>query len=265
MWSTFVQMARIRIGKDPLQFPTRDQMDQRTDPIGPHSTAGDADGLSSGLWGAQTPERLRRERRAARRHSTRVRWLKRLLPAISLLIVVGVLGAMMLRNLLPGFDLGSIDITSEGIVMSNPELSGHDGERSYHVTAKRAIQSLMNPKIINLEEIDARVKLGPDEWVAFTAPHGIYDGGNERLKLSDGINLEWSRGYHVTLSGAEVDLKSGAILSDDTIHVSSDQGTFQAGRISVADNGASVHFSDGIKMTLRPAHTGDKKKTEQAQ
>ena len=244
-------------------------MDQRTDQIGPHSAAGAADGPSdrsaTGLWGAHTPERLQRERKAARRHSTRVRRLKWLLPTISVVIVAGILGAMALRNLLPGFDLSAINITTEGIVMSNPELSGHDGERSYRVTAKRAIQSLMNPKIINLEEIDARVKLSPDEWVAFTAPHGIYDSGNERLKLSDGIKLEWSRGYHVTLSGAEVDLKNGAILSDDTIHVSSDQGTFQAGTISVADNGASVHFTDGIKMTLHPAQTGARKQREQAQ
>ncbi|WP_146177340.1 LPS export ABC transporter periplasmic protein LptC [Breoghania corrubedonensis] len=240
-------------------------MDQRTDQIGPHSSAGVADGSSSALWGVQTPERLQHERRAARRHSTRVRWLKRLLPAMSVLIVAGVLGAMALRNLLPGFDLGAINITTDGIVMSNPELSGHDGERSYRVTAKRAIQSLMNPKLITLEEIDARVKLSPEEWVAFTAPHGIYDSGNERLKLSDGIKLEWSRGYHVTLSGAEIGLKDGSILSDDAIHVSSDQGTFQAGRISVADNGASVHFTDGIKMTLHPAQAGDKKQREQAQ
>ncbi len=212
----------------------------------------------------QSPERRERERRSARRHSTRVHWLKRLLPAISGLIVLGVVGTMMLRNLLPGFDIGAVDITSEGIVMTNPELSGHDGDRSYRVTAKRAIQSLINPKIINLEEIDARVKLSPKEWVAFTAPHGIYDSGRERLKLSDGIKLEWSRGYHVTLSGAEVDLKDGSILSDDTIHVTSDQGTFNAGRISVADNGESVHFTDGVKMTLHPARMSDTAKEGKA-
>lgn len=227
-------------------------MDQRTDQFSANLAGTLTAGEDALLWGAQSPERLQRERRAARRHSTRVRWLKRLLPFFSLVIVLGVVGTVALRNLLPGFDLGAIGLTSEGIVMSNPELSGHDGDRSYKVSAKRAIQSLINPKIIELEEIVARVKFGSQEWVAFTAPHGVYDSGVEHLKLADGIKLEWSRGYHVTLSGAEVDLKEGSILSDDSIYITSDQGEFRAGKIAVADSGESVHFSDGIKMTINP-------------
>ncbi len=240
-------------------------MDQHTDQNGQTLGHGHARTAPAQLWGVQSPDRLRRERRAARRHSTRVRWLKRLLPAVSGLIVLGVVGAMALRNLLPGFDLGAIDITTEGIVMSNPELSGHDGERSYYVTASRAIQSLINPKIINLDEIDARVTLSADEWVAFTAPFGVYDSGQETLKLSDGIALKWSRGYDVTLSGAKIDLKDGTILSDDAIFVTSEQGNFEAGKISVADNGSSVQFSQGVKMTLHPANLDHKTQGDQAQ
>ncbi len=240
-------------------------MDQHIDQIDPTLGRSHADMAATHLWGVQSPERLRRERLAARRHSTRVRWLKRLLPAVSGLIVLGVIATMALRNLLPGFDLGSINITTEGIVMSNPELSGHDGERSYRVKASRAIQSLINPKIVNLEEIDARVTLGADEWVAFTAPFGVYDSGHETLKLSDGIALTWSRGYDVTLSGAKIDLKSGTILSDDAIFVSSEQGTFEAGKISVADNGSSVQFTQGVKMTLHPAKLDHKTQGDKAQ
>lgn len=226
-------------------------MDQRIEPL-MNMAAAERAGQRA-RWGEQSPARLARERQAACRHSARVRWLKRILPVASLLIVMGVVGAMMLRNLLPGFDLGSIGLTSEGIVMSNPELSGHDGERSYKVSAKRAIQSLLNPKLIDLEEIVARVNLSAEEWVAFTAPHGTYDSGRERLSLADGIELEWSRGYQVRLSGADIDLKEGSILSDDSIHVTSRQGNFRAGRISVADSGESVRFTEGVEMTINPA------------
>lgn len=205
-------------------------------------------------WSGHTREHLTRERAAARRHSRRVRFMKLLLPVISIVLFLGVAGAMALQSFVPGLDLGKIGLTGDGsIVMTNPELSGHDGERSYQVTAKRAIQNLFNPKVIQLEEITARLKLSADEWAAFTATHGTYDSGQERLELDDGIEIEWSRGYQATLSAATIDLKTGAILSDDAIDISSRQGHFRSGKIDVAEDGQTIRFTNGISMTLRAA------------
>lgn len=180
--------------------------------------------------------------------------MKRLLPAISGLLALGVIGATFVQSLLPGLDLGKIGLSSDGnIVMTNPQLSGHDGERSYQVSAKRATQNLFNPKVIQLEEITAHLKLSADEWAAFTAQHGTYDSGQEQLQLDDGIEIEWSRGYQATLSAATVDLKSGSILSDDAIDITSRQGHFKAGKIDVAEDGQTMRFTNGISMMLNPS------------
>lgn len=207
-----------------------------------------------GGWSGHTPERLAKERAAALRHSRRVRIMKRLLPAISALVILGIVGATALQSLVSGFDLGKIGLTGDGnIVMTNPQLSGHDGERSYQVSAARAVQNLFDPKVIRLEEITARIKLSADEWAAFTAVEGIYDSGAETLKLADGIEIEYSRGYQARLSGATIDLKNGAILSDDAIDITSRQGRFRAGKIDVSEDGQVLRFSNGISMVLKPA------------
>ncbi|AXS39147.1 LPS export ABC transporter periplasmic protein LptC [Breoghania sp. L-A4] len=204
-------------------------------------------------WRGHSAAHLARQRKAARRHSRRVRIMKMLLPAISGLLVLGVVGATALQSLLPGLDLGQIGLTGDGsIVMNNPKLSGHDGERSYQVSARRATQNLFTPKIIQLEEITARLKLSATEWAAITAAHGTYDSGAEQLALDDGIEIEWSRGYQATLSAATIDLKTGAILSDDSIDISSRHGHFRAGKIDVDQEGTTVRFSNGISMKLQP-------------
>ena len=114
----------------------------------------------------------------------------------------------MLFNILSGFGASNMMLTSEGLVMDQPELSGHDGERSYKVTATRAIQRLSDPRIIDLETIRADIVLSKDQSAEIIALKGIYNNAAETLRLYEGIQLEWSEGYKVDLAEVEVDLNN---------------------------------------------------------
>ncbi|WP_150496100.1 LPS export ABC transporter periplasmic protein LptC [Roseibium aquae] len=194
-----------------------------------------------------------RAQRAARRHSRLVRVLRILLPGLGLLVLAGMIGLVVLFNVLGSFGATNISLTADGLVMDKPELSGHDGDRSYHVSAQRAIQRLTDPRIIDLEIIRANIVLSPDESAAITALKGTYNNAAETLRLYDGIQLEWSQGFTVDLSDVEVDLKSGALRTDNPISIRSEQGSVRAGKLDYDQDRGVVRFKDGIRMTLNPA------------
>jgi len=199
------------------------------------------------------PKTETRAQRAARRHSRLVTVLRFLLPGAGLLILAGMIGLVVLFKVLGSFGAANISLTADGLVMDRPELSGHDGDRSYHVSAQRAIQRLTDPRIIDLEIIRADIVLSANESAQITALKGTYNNAAETLRLYDGIQLEWSQGYTVDLSDVEVDLKTGAMRTGNPIAIRSEQGSIRAGKLDYDQDEAVVRFTDGIKMTLHPA------------
>ncbi|CTQ62224.1 MAG: LPS export ABC transporter periplasmic protein LptC [Roseibium album] len=197
-----------------------------------------------------------RAQRAARRHSIMVRVLRWLFPGIGLLILAVMVGLVVLFNVLSGFGAANMMLTSDGLVMDHPELSGHDGERSYKVTARRAIQRLSDPRIIDLETIRADIVLDEDESAEIIALKGTYNNAAETLRLFEGIQIEWSEGYTVDLSEVDIDLKDGAMRTSEPVSIRSEQGRVQSGKLSYDKAKGLVRFSDGIKMTILPASEG---------
>jgi len=194
-----------------------------------------------------------RARRHAARNTRRVRVLRWLFPILGGLILLGMIGLIVLFNILSGLGLGALSITGEGLVMDRPELSGHDGERSYKVSALRAVQHLTDPRVIDLETIRAEIVLNAEQSASITALKGTYDNGAETLKLYDGIQLEWSEGYKVDLADVQINLKSGALSTSDPISIRSDKGQVRAGTFSYDQDNGIARFRDGIKMVLNPS------------
>lgn len=194
-----------------------------------------------------------RARAAAEGHSRLVRNLRIILPTIALLIVAGLVGATFLPSLLgPGLDIGSVGVSSEGLVMAKPRLSGRDGERSYEVTADRAVQSLSNPKLVELEGIVAQISLPRGNWVRLNAKRGLYDSEAETLKLTEGITVASRDGEDAVLESADVDLKTGAATSSSPLEIRGPRGIIRAGGASVADPGGAIVFNNGVSLTVEP-------------
>lgn len=207
--------------------------------------------------GGKAPKhRYSRAQRAARRHSIVVHVMRWLFPGIGLAILAGMIALVVLFNILSGFGASNVMLTSEGLVMDQPELSGHDGERSYKVTATRAIQRLSDPRIIDLETIRADIVLSKDQSAEIIALKGTYNNAAETLRLYEGIQLEWSEGYTVDLSEVEIDLNNGALSTSEPVSIRSDQGHVVSGKLDYDQAKGLVRFSDGIKMTLNPASQG---------
>jgi lipopolysaccharide export system protein LptC len=214
----------------------------------------------TGLGNMGTPQggsrKLTRAQRDARRHSLIVRVLKIVFPGIGILIFLGMAGLITAFNYLSSLGLGAVSLTSDGLVMHRPVLSGHDGERSYKVTATRAIQRLSDPNVIDLDTIQADITLNERQGAKVTALKGTFDNSGQTLRLFDGVRMEWSEGYTIDTSEAAIDLDTGAIKTDEPIAIRSEKGSLRSGQVSYDQEGGKVKFSDGVKMTINPTKQG---------
>jgi lipopolysaccharide export system protein LptC len=185
-----------------------------------------------------------------------VRRLRVIVPGLGLLLFLAVAGMMAVSSYLSGLGFGAITLTADGLVMDSPELSGHDGDRSYRVTARRAIQRISDPRIIDLEDIKAELKLSAEQSLALTSVRGTYNSAEETLALAGGIDVTTSEGYSARFGSLDVNLKTGEIRTPDPTTLMSSFGSLTASRMRFDQDGSTLTFTDGIRMTIDPSKTG---------
>lgn len=202
-------------------------------------------------------ERIARAQKRARRHSIWVKILRVLLPLSGVLILGGMVGAIVLFNMFQNLGVGNVSLSMDGLVMDHPELSGHDGDRSYKVKAVRAIQRLSDPRIIDLETIQADIALSRDEGAAIVATRGIYNSADETLKLYDGLQVDWSEGYTVDMSEVFVDMKTGALDTESPITIRSENGSIRSRTFDYDQDAGIAIFKGDVKMVITPARDNE--------
>lgn len=189
----------------------------------------------------------------AARQSRRARRLRLILPSIGLLLCVAVVGTTMLSRIAIGLSIGDLRITSSGLAMDAPHLSGSDGKgRTYTVSAESAVQSLSDTRIIHLTKISAHVRQADASTADFSADAGVYDAGAQQLTLTDNIKIVGSDGSAADLDRAVIDLATGSVKSDGPVAFSSTLGEVKAKDMGVTHKAGSVTFGGGVHMTIDP-------------
>jgi lipopolysaccharide export system protein LptC len=153
--------------------------------------------------------------KAALRHTRRVRFLRRALPAaillcVSIIVIGSWLDPLRLLGELP-IEFARLAISGSKLKIEAPKLSGYtiDG-RAYSVTAESAAQDLARPGIIEMIGIEARFELVGGATVKLRAEKGTFDSKAEQLRLTEGIDLASTNGYGGKLSEAVVDMRKGS-------------------------------------------------------
>ena len=190
---------------------------------------------------------------AAARGSRRVRRLRLMLPALGALLCLLVIGAIIVTRITISLGIGDLKITSEGLAMDAPHLSGSDGKgRTYAVSAESAIQDLSDTRVIRLKGIEASVTQADGSQAQLTADGGVYNAAAQTLVLKDNIRLANSDGSGGALNRAEIDLATGSLSSDSPVAFSSRLGEINAEKMGVAKKSGTVTFSGGVRMTVDP-------------
>ena len=194
---------------------------------------------------------------AARRHSARVRWLRRALEFGVVVTVLGAGGLVAWRNFgprLPGVGFAGVGFEGGRITMDRPRLTGArpDG-RSYAITAVKAMQDAAHPGDVDLAIIGGDIVM-PDKGTSrISAGSGHYDAAAETLDLKDDVRLLNDR-YEIDLASVRIKFKSGDYVSDEPVKVRIlPDSLITADSFAAGQNGAQAHF-EGHVRTLIEGH-----------
>ncbi|WP_026792908.1 LPS export ABC transporter periplasmic protein LptC [Pleomorphomonas oryzae] len=194
----------------------------------------------------------------AARASRRVRRLRFLLPTVGALLFALVIVATVITRISISLSIGDLKITTDGLAMDAPHLSGSDGKgRTYTVSAASAVQDLTDTRIIRLKGIEASVIQTDGSQAHLLADTGVYDSAAQKLVLKENIRLANSDGSDGLLSRAEIDLNTGSLTSDSPVAFSSRLGKINADTMGVEKKAGTVTFSGGVHMTVDPAATSN--------
>ncbi len=199
---------------------------------------------------------------SARRHTHHVRFFK-LGILIGSAAGIGLLFAVTFfdpfSNVPSNVSIASASLSGTKITMELPRLSGFrkDG-KPYQVRARSGVQDIRTPKIIELSEVEARIQVESDNSVNVIAPWGIFDSGADLIKMitrtsAETITLKSTSGYTVILKSADVNLKSGDLVSPDKVTVLMPGGSIVADAVQVGDGGKMVTFNGNVKSLFKSA------------
>ncbi len=192
--------------------------------------------------------------RALIRRRFTIRLTKYLLPAVALALLTAI-------ALWPEFDRATerarisfrrIVAEIEGATMVEPRYRGVDERnRPYTVTAEKARQASKDR--IDLTAPKADITMEDGRWLMLQSRKGVYIQSDNHLDLSEDVTLYRDDGTTMTTATASIDLKAGAALSDDPVHVEGPFGVIDAQGFAVIDKGEAVHFTGPARAVLNGA------------
>ena len=202
--------------------------------------------------------------RTAARHSRRVRLMRVAIP-VGIILCVGVFALAAYFNPLRmlaklPIDPSKISISGTKVTIDVPRLAGYTRDRrSYDMTAKAAAYDISKPDVLELRDVHAKIEMQDKSTVELTAANGLYDRKADQLTLLERIVLVSTTGYQAFLSHALIDVKAGSVTSDNPVEVRMTQGTLNANRMDMADQGDVMVFDGGVTMNLVPENPPAKK------
>jgi lipopolysaccharide export system protein LptC len=190
----------------------------------------------------------------ARRHSTRVRLLKIVLPAAAAVIFVSFLSYSLYA--VPSglsIDFGGTAIADGKLVMANPKLEGFTKDQQpYTMTATRALTDPQSTDVIELEEINAKLPIDAKTWAEIDALRGVFDRKKNTLTLPDTVNVKTTDGKTAKLKSVFVNVTNGALSTDQAVDIDLGGITVTAESMTVHKNGGVLIFKKKVRMNIDP-------------
>ncbi len=193
--------------------------------------------------------------RAAARNSRRVRLLRIGIPVA---VVIGGLvlalatwlNPLRMLSRLP-ISVGDVVVSGTKIKMANPKLSGFTrNSRRYDLTAGAAAQDLTRPGIIELQDVTAVVEMEENSTMKLSAMIGLLDTKKELLTLQRDIVVT-SSNYEGYFDEAAIDTRTGNVVSEKPVRLKMLNGTVNANRFELVQNGDLIRFDKGVVVNMR--------------
>ena len=218
------------------------------------SPTADLPGASLPGLAAEDIERRRRLLQAFKRHSARVRVLRRLLPALCVAMLVVLVGWATIKGLV--LREGAKTHAEGAIRMLNPFFQGRtESGRPFLVRAKSAVRDDADANKVTLEEPVFAVG-DPNAQTIVRARQGLYRDDTKMLDLRGQVTLDDFHGNHFVTEHALADTRKGNVDGDTPIQGHGPLGALSASSYAVHDNGVYAHFEGRVHSRIeqrRPA------------
>jgi lipopolysaccharide export system protein LptC len=190
----------------------------------------------------------------AQRHSGTVRRLKLLLPILAVVISLSFVAVSWIRTMFPeNLSISGARIENGRVVMEKPAISGRNEDGiSYFMNARRALQAIINPSDIELEDIDAAVPVRGDLVARIKASGAKYDRDSDRLDMTAPFEVLMSSGLRASFQSAHLDVRKGLMYSDDRVSITSKGATLVANSLKITDKGRIMNFSGKVRLEVEP-------------
>jgi lipopolysaccharide export system protein LptC len=175
-----------------------------------------------------------------------VRWAKRLLPALALML----LAAIAFWPEIEGNEDRSrvsfrrtVQPRAEALRVVNPRFQGIDElNRPYTVTA-RVGQQPGSAEILDLEEPRADIVMTDGAWIYVRARQGRFDRPAQHLDLTSQVTIYHDNGTMLLTEAAAVEIEAGAASGDTPVAAQGGFGTLTAEGFRLTERGAVVIFT----------------------
>ena len=207
------------------------------------------------------------------RHTARVQFLRRAI-IICCVSAVSLIGFILLfdplHRLELGFSVGRVGLEGTRITMERPRLSGYraDGQ-PYEVRADTVVQDTSQPKLFQLDHVDARLGGKDGSTTRVEALKGLYTADNDHLDLSGIVRVRNEGRYDMTLKSAAVDMKASRVETSDPVSVTISGGVVEAAGLTLLETEQRVAFEGAVHSVIEggkdeePAGASDKTETPQ--
>jgi lipopolysaccharide export system protein LptC len=212
------------------------------------------------MWVDENAEKARvRARIDATRHSGHVKILRIVLIVFCCLGPIGVVLFSLydpFRMKVSGVEVGRLGLEGTKITMSQPKMKGFrkDG-RAYEIQANAGVQDVLNPTILELTGVDARIAMADRSNARVEAPSGTYESKAEWMDLRSNaqemVRITSDAGYSVIMSNTRMDFKSGTLTSDYPVEVHTKNGQINADSVQVKDNGRLMIFEKNVRTVFQ--------------
>jgi len=139
------------------------------------------------------------------------------------------------------------------VTMENARFAGIDAQnRSFNVTAARAVQSADDSNHIDLQQPKADIALSSGAKVAIQSDTGGLQRDTQILELVGGVTLAQDQDYEFHTTKARIDLHARTAAGDAPVNGRGPQGEIQAEGFEILDGGARVIFRGRSRAILHP-------------
>jgi lipopolysaccharide export system protein LptC len=203
----------------------------------------------------RSPAEQARAFASAGRHTRVVRFLRKTLPVLAVLLLASYFISAQLGMSVDVGDLNAsidgVEIADGNLRMINPKLQGADKKNGkYVIGADYADQDVRDPTIIKLNALKADLAAADGGWSRMRAMRGVFNSKTERLVMQDKITVATSSGVTGELKHASLNAKTQILRSHRPVSFVLPNGTVNANALTFNSAQSVLTFRGKVRVHI---------------